>query len=521
MSTNRSSRVVPFPACLAIIAGAALGASAADAQVERIIRPVQTEADAYGIAQLDDGYATIANATITGGGGTQQVLVLTRHTLGGAVLWQRYLVGPRNDRAFCIEATRDRGFVIAGETDAVDPNQAHTTVIKTDGLGNLLWARSIPAVDFASRPIEVGLREDRNGNYIVVHSTRFPGSAAEFGAAALLTPAGNVLWSQAYRDPRVQTPFTAFEDVRETVGPNNNPLYVVVGHTARDQGTVGRSIALYLNPADGSNPLTREYSFLGNTEEHHANAVLPVSREKIRVVGRFTDAQNGFDDDAVVWDLDPALQPVTLAAIYPGVRLAHAGIAPSFTAVGVTTHAGHFVFDNGDEDALLMTLSISPPALVWSNLYRGARPEGFRALFTRPDSIIAAGYNDSFVAGQRWIYTARTDPFGITSCETRFNLDPRTPEPRSVAFEMPRLTVPVRDYPMIDPRTEWFQRVVCNRCPADFNEDGFLDFFDYDDYVNCFENGVCPPGQDADFNGDGFVDFFDYDAYVAAFERGC
>jgi hypothetical protein len=58
-------------------------------------------------------------------------------------------------------------------------------------------------------------------------------------------------------------------------------------------------------------------------------------------------------------------------------------------------------------------------------------------------------------------------------------------------------------------------------CPADFNDDGFLDFFDYDDYVNCFENGVCPPGKTADVNGDGFADFFDYDAYVEAFEVGC
>jgi hypothetical protein len=58
-------------------------------------------------------------------------------------------------------------------------------------------------------------------------------------------------------------------------------------------------------------------------------------------------------------------------------------------------------------------------------------------------------------------------------------------------------------------------------CPADFNDDGFLDFFDYDDYVNCFETGVCPPGKTADINGDGFADFFDYDDFVSAFEAGC
>ena len=49
---------------------------------------------------------------------------------------------------------------------------------------------------------------------------------------------------------------------------------------------------------------------------------------------------------------------------------------------------------------------------------------------------------------------------------------------------------------------------------ADFNGDGFVDFFDYDAFVGAFESG----GPGADFNLDCFIDFFDYDAFVAAFE---
>lgn len=63
--------------------------------------------------------------------------------------------------------------------------------------------------------------------------------------------------------------------------------------------------------------------------------------------------------------------------------------------------------------------------------------------------------------------------------------------------------------------------VVISYVPSDYNGDGFPDFFDYDDFVNCFETGNCPEGTSADFNRDGFVDFFDYDAFVAAFESGC
>jgi predicted outer membrane repeat protein len=70
--------------------------------------------------------------------------------------------------------------------------------------------------------------------------------------------------------------------------------------------------------------------------------------------------------------------------------------------------------------------------------------------------------------------------------------------------------------PIIDMGAREFQP-----CPPDFNGDGFLDFFDYDDYVTCFEGGACPPGKTADFNNDGFTDFFDYDEFVTAFEIGC
>ncbi len=58
-------------------------------------------------------------------------------------------------------------------------------------------------------------------------------------------------------------------------------------------------------------------------------------------------------------------------------------------------------------------------------------------------------------------------------------------------------------------------------CPGDFNSDGAVDFFDYDDFVTCFEGGACPPGRTADFNNDTAIDFFDYDDFVVAFEAGC
>jgi len=54
-------------------------------------------------------------------------------------------------------------------------------------------------------------------------------------------------------------------------------------------------------------------------------------------------------------------------------------------------------------------------------------------------------------------------------------------------------------------------------CPADFNEDGFVNGDDYDLFANAFEAG----DPTADFNGDGFVNGDDFDTFASHFEAGC
>lgn len=54
-------------------------------------------------------------------------------------------------------------------------------------------------------------------------------------------------------------------------------------------------------------------------------------------------------------------------------------------------------------------------------------------------------------------------------------------------------------------------------CKADFNLDGFVDGFDYDDFINAFELGL----PSADTTNDGYLDGFDYDAFMESFEEGC
>jgi hypothetical protein len=60
------------------------------------------------------------------------------------------------------------------------------------------------------------------------------------------------------------------------------------------------------------------------------------------------------------------------------------------------------------------------------------------------------------------------------------------------------------------------QSGVCG-CPADYNGDTVLDFFDYLDFVADFAANA----PTSDYNGDTVIDLFDYLDFVAAFAAGC
>ena len=93
----------------------------------------------------------------------------------------------------------------------------------------------------------------------------------------------------------------------------------------------------------------------------------------------------------------------------------------------------------------------------------------------------------------------------------QFVAPPGSDAPRAILF-VPRHTGEVAEsYVAID------SVVLRSACPADFNCDGEVDFFDYLDFVDAFSSQL----PAADFNGDSVIDFFDYLDFVDAFSVGC
>ncbi|MDX2148203.1 MAG: GC-type dockerin domain-anchored protein [Planctomycetota bacterium] len=59
--------------------------------------------------------------------------------------------------------------------------------------------------------------------------------------------------------------------------------------------------------------------------------------------------------------------------------------------------------------------------------------------------------------------------------------------------------------------------IFVDLCPADFNDDGEIDFFDYLDFAAAYSSEE----PSADFNSDGTVDFFDYLDFADRYAQGC
>jgi hypothetical protein len=211
-------------------------------------------------------------------------------------------------------------------------------------------------------------------------------------------------------------------------------------------------------------------------------------------LGTLTQAGAAVDDAAIAagevkwYKFTLAADALAATPTYLDIDTRNSLLEPATdTAIGLYSEAGQLIDTNDDEDT---DASVLTSLLTWGAGSTGAdtRRDGRDGDLTAGTYYLAVtGAGDTVFGASNW---------GVTTAHTRagtidVNLITNTGEP------------------------------VNPPCPGDFNQDGFVDFFDYNDFTDCFDGVACPDGLTSDFNGDGFTDFFDVDDFVAAFEAGC
>ncbi len=69
-------------------------------------------------------------------------LFLARTDTGGNILWAKTFGGSNNEYAFSVQQTGGGGFVAVSDTQSFGAGQTDVLLIKTDGNGNLQWAKT-------------------------------------------------------------------------------------------------------------------------------------------------------------------------------------------------------------------------------------------------------------------------------------------------------------------------------------------------------------------------------------------
>jgi len=147
------------------------------------------------IIQLDDGNYAFLGATDISGYYDVRPLLIKTDSLGNLV-WAKIYSGYIEDWGRYAIKTQSRGFLIVGDTRSYGlGGSMDIYVIKTDSMGNVEWAKAYGGIEDESGR---GAVQDNDGNYII---TGFSNSFGLGGFDAFLmkiTPNGDLTWFYTY-----------------------------------------------------------------------------------------------------------------------------------------------------------------------------------------------------------------------------------------------------------------------------------------------------------------------------------
>jgi predicted outer membrane repeat protein len=274
-------------------------------------------------------------------------------------------------------------------------------------------------------------------------------------------------------------------------GINSTGSFIVVhnscfrGNTAAENGS-GNGAGVYVFGSDADS-IFRNCTFSFNRTVGGASGTYGG-------IGLGSGASTIVYNSILWWNIDGSVATDTLAGQVGGSAGTSITIADNIIE-GATIFTGN---RNVGLDPLFVDQS-GPNNIVgdWDDDLRPA--PGSPAIDTGNNSAMPGDQFDIDLDGN----TGENLPFDILG-QLRQTDDPSTPN------------TGLGSSPLVDRGAYEFQPPPVS-CPADFNGDNQVDFFDYLDFAAAFD----AEDPSADFNNDDQVDFFDYLDFAAAFDAGC
>jgi hypothetical protein len=174
---------------------------------------------AYSVRQTSDGGYVVAGKTGSFGAGGLDGYLIKTDSLGDT-LWTRTYGGSEDEHAISVEQTADGGYIVAGYTESFGAGFIDVYLIKTDSLGDTLWAYTYGG---SSEDVECLVQQTEDEGYIVAGYTESFGSDGRDAYLIKTDSLGDTLWSYAYGGSGVE--------MASSVQQTEDEGYIVAGYT--------------------------------------------------------------------------------------------------------------------------------------------------------------------------------------------------------------------------------------------------------------------------------------------------
>lgn len=330
----------------------------------------------YSVVHATSGCYVIAGSTESYGLGNYDFW-LFKIDENGVVLWTKTYGGTGYDACFSMQQTSDGGYVMAGFTESFGPG---VWLIKTDSLGDTLWARTqVGYIGFS-------VQQTKDGGYIIT------GQTSEYDVFLVKTDSlGFNQWYQIYYSP---LSFDCAYSVQQTLDGG----YVIAGYT-NSYGASGLDVWLLKTNALGDTLWTRTY---GGPDGDEGYCVHQVFDGGYIIVGASESFGAGDYDIYIVKtdSLGDTLWTRTYGGLEQGGGLWIQPTSDSgYIVAGYTEPLGVYY-----RDAYFLKIDTEGDS-VWAKTIGGTGSEMFYSVQQTIDGgYVAAGHTSSYGAGGSDVY---------------------------------------------------------------------------------------------------------------------
>jgi len=357
----------------------------------------------YSVAQTTDGGYIIAGSTSSVGPDDWDVYLI-KTDVSGDTLWTKTYGGVDWDYGYSVAQTTDEGYIVTGRTSSYSVSE-DVYLIKTDASGNTLWTRTYGGSfnnDWGN-----SVAQTTDGGYIIAGWTNSYGVGGDVYLIKTNT-SGDTLWTKTYGGINI--------DWGNSVAQTTDGGYIIAGYTY-SYGAGNDDVYLIKTNSSGDTLWTRTY---GGADQDWGNSVVQTTDGGYIITGdTYSYGAGGGDIYLIKTD---ALGNSLWTKTYGGT------IYDEGNSVAQTTDGGYIIAGQTNSygagiDVYLIKTGVSGDTL-WTKTYGGTDIDGGYSVAQSADSgYIVAGATASYGAGGDDVYLVKTDANGNVGVEEKENSD--------------------------------------------------------------------------------------------------